>query len=647
MRRGRPEAAIEMTRRSIVGDWRDNVIGADGEIVHRRMPSPDIDFAKQHGIFFMKEEGRTKIVIAPKDMKKIFGRLRAVLFYEIHAAGYSKGGVAVPPDPVVAVIIDGEREVFLHSYLQRVLQRACQLTLLPAVEPMFMDGSHAYRPGRSRYTALEQARRYVRQGCHWATSCDVRRFFPSIGLGLLERVLEVGFPWIAPDLRELILWTCCPAVIYRPSHHRRAPASCPLVTPPPGHLLQGSVLGPMLANMVAHELIDRPMAMAQPKVRLVRYADDILILARSPAEVEDARGVIGDLLTISGLQLHPHKGQAVAIDLRRDPLLHLGKYLHGGEVRTPERDIDRHVDRITTATLGSREFRTAVGAAVADLCLDRRRRLHYLRRELRRRSRLHSLWFDELAGTVGTSRRQNDPEEVHDQGLAALAKQHADGVRLGVADASHAGKGDETQMKDQRDRKGKATGSVRAKPVRVCSGSYSLSQGSGTIDGPADALPTHVGRGGSRVRASADSNDATSAGIMMTTMRSPAGPGAIPDRRERLQQQRAASVEHEERIAALVGGTRVAGSGSLGELGDVRTAELLISCKQTTQTTRKIVADIIEVCGLADSASRTPTLVYEFLSLPDQVEKDWALVPLRVLAAMTERSTAAEDCDGE
>ena len=419
MRRGRPEKAFSLTKRTIVDRWWDSSFSDSTR--RYRINSPDIDFANQLEVPVLRDNGRTLLNIAPKVKKRFLGRFRQKLLYETYAAGYGGGDTFVPPDAVIAAVMDDGREVFLHTFQQRVFQRMCQLTLEPIVEPFFAPGSHAYRPGRSRYTAQAYARHLVRLGYHFAVSGDIRRFFSSVSTGLLEKVLVVNYPQIGAELREALLWSCCPHVIYRPSHPRRKAGSLPLVSPPLRHLLPGSVIGPLCANIVGHELIDKPMAELMPEVRIVRYADDFLILAKSLSGAEEARWAVAEVLSIAGLSLHPEKGQVTPIDLKRERLKFLGKYLHGGEVITPEDAIDRHVERISTASLASPRFRSAVGSAVADLCLDRRKRLRYLQRKLYRRSRLYGAWFETIASTVPGQPGEDHPEDIHDQGVVALA----------------------------------------------------------------------------------------------------------------------------------------------------------------------------------------------------------------------------------
>jgi len=72
------------------------------------------------------------------------------------------------------------------------------------------------------------------------------------------------------------------------------------------------VISPLLANIYLHAF-DREMARINPGV-LVRYADDFVIMCRTPqqaeAALEQARGILVDL----GLELHPDKTRVV--DLR-------------------------------------------------------------------------------------------------------------------------------------------------------------------------------------------------------------------------------------------------------------------------------------------------------------------------------------------
>lgn len=109
-------------------------------------------------------------------------------------------------------------------------------------------------------------------------------------------------------------------------------------------------------------------------------------------------------------------------------------------------------------------------------------------------------------------------------------------------------------------------------------------------------------------------------------------PSAISTRKAR-------SCTHEQRVALVTGGDLVAGSGSLGSPGDVRTKVLLIDCKSTELRSRPLDMEEIEkIAAEAESEGLTPALAFEFLALKPGVEQDWALVPLRFVLSATARN---------
>jgi len=80
----------------------------------------------------------------------------------------------------------------------------------------------------------------------------------------------------------------------------------------------------------------------------------------------------------------------------------------------------------------------------------------------------------------------------------------------------------------------------------------------------------------------------------------------------------------------------VAGSGSLGQPGDIRTELFLISCKETSRATFNFAAEIIKATTEAVGEELTPAIVFHFTALPPNIEGDWALIPLRILANSAE-----------
>jgi RNA-directed DNA polymerase len=75
---------------------------------------------------------------------------------------------------------------------------------------------------------------------------------------------------------------------------------------------QGGVISPLLSNIYLH-VLDRELS-ARGVGELVRYADDGVVLCRSPRQAQAALEAVGQVLAELGLQLHPDKTRVV--DLR-------------------------------------------------------------------------------------------------------------------------------------------------------------------------------------------------------------------------------------------------------------------------------------------------------------------------------------------
>ena len=67
---------------------------------------------------------------------------------------------------------------------------------------------------------------------------------------------------------------------------------------------QGAVISPLLANIYLHPL---DVFMAERGFRMVRYADDFVILTRTRAEADLALELVAAWVATNGLTLHPEK----------------------------------------------------------------------------------------------------------------------------------------------------------------------------------------------------------------------------------------------------------------------------------------------------------------------------------------------------
>lgn len=200
----------------------------------------------------------------------------------------------------------GTRHLGIPSVIDRIAQMSAVLVLQPKLDPIFHEDSYGYRPHRSAHQALERARKRCWQ-FDWVLDLEVSKFFDTIDHDLLMKAVKrhTSERWI---LLYIERWLKVP---YEDKSGTRIVRT--------QGVPQGSVIGPILANLYMHYAFDEWMKRNYSYIVFERYADDVICHCRSKDEAEILHASIVKRLAECNLTLNESKTKLVYCkdDLRR------------------------------------------------------------------------------------------------------------------------------------------------------------------------------------------------------------------------------------------------------------------------------------------------------------------------------------------
>ena len=327
--------------------------------------------------------------------------------------------VEIPKGP------DQTRPLGIPVVKDRVVQTAVKMVIEPIFEVMFLDSSYGFRPRRGAKDALREVAGLLKEGYTHVVDADLQRCFDTIEHARLRqrvaerisdgRVLQLIDLWLSQEVvSALDRWT------------------------PDSGTPQGAVISPLLANCFLHPL---DVYMAERGLRMVRYADDFVVLCQSEQQAQAALLEVRRWVEANGLLLHPEKTHVVDALQPGCGFDFLGYHFEAGKRWPRKKSSQKLRDRVRELTRRTRG--TGLAKAIEDLNPVLRGWFAYFRHARKEtfpmvdgfvRRRLRSI-LRKFNGQPGRSARSTEDHRrwpnafFAEQGLFTLTATHATAIQ--------------------------------------------------------------------------------------------------------------------------------------------------------------------------------------------------------------------------
>ena len=207
------------------------------------------------------------------------------------------------------------QDLIVHQYVFK--------TIAETFDRFFEEGSIGFRKGISRQKAVEMVQSALAEGYAYVVESDIEDFFPSVELDVLEHLLESSLPKEDRLLIDLLKKIIHMGYVLNGAFVERKKG-----------LAQGSPLSPLFANLYLDSFDEQA---EQWNVKMIRYADDFIILTKTKEDAAEVLSKTEASLSKLGLKIKKKKTSIVPI---KDGFQFLGIKFTGSEVTVdPEENL--------------------------------------------------------------------------------------------------------------------------------------------------------------------------------------------------------------------------------------------------------------------------------------------------------------------
>jgi RNA-directed DNA polymerase len=187
------------------------------------------------------------------------------------------------------------RPLGIRTVLDRVVQTALRMVLEPIYERDFAAQSYGFRPGMGCKDALRRVDELLKAGYDHVVDADLKSYFDTMPK---DRLMALVASKVADGRIRALVEAFLGQSVLEDTQEWVPEQGTP----------QGAVISPLLSNIYLDPL---DHVMAAKGFEMVRYADDFVVLCRTPQEDAEAAAVVQGWTVQAGLTLHPDKTRLV------------------------------------------------------------------------------------------------------------------------------------------------------------------------------------------------------------------------------------------------------------------------------------------------------------------------------------------------